>query len=134
MASVLTVVDESPAGKELGRFELSFPTERITVRELIHERVYQEVQDRELAARVRHVLVKPQETELALNGFARPGPEPRRREIDWKKQAEVACEAFERNGFFILVGDRQCEGLDETVEIPAGTQVSFVKLTPLVGG
>lgn len=133
MTAVLTVIDESPAGKELGRFELSFPSEQITVRELIRERVYQEVQDRALAARVRHVLVKPEETEAKLNGFSRPGPDARR-EVDWKKQAEIACEAFERNGFFILVGDRQCERLDEVVEIGAGAQVSFVKLTPLVGG
>lgn len=56
------------------------------------------------------------------------------RQIDWKQQFEKAIEAFSRNGFFILVDDKQGESLDEEVVIKAGTQVSFVKLTLLVGG
>jgi hypothetical protein len=39
-----------------------------------------------------------------------------------------------RNGFFVLVGDRQAESLDEPFEVKADTEVSFVKLMPLVGG
>jgi hypothetical protein len=32
------------------------------------------------------------------------------------------------------VNDRQAEALDETIVISSSTHVSFVKLTPLVGG
>jgi hypothetical protein len=57
-----------------------------------------------------------------------------RRPIDWEKQAAKAVEAFERNGFFSLVDDRQAESLDDTIQLTPTTTVSFVKLVPLVGG
>ena len=46
----------------------------------------------------------------------------------------MALEAFERNGFFVIVGGRQVESLDEELALGADTDVRFVKLTPLVGG
>jgi hypothetical protein len=55
-------------------------------------------------------------------------------EIDWEAQRDVALDAFAANGFFVLVGDRQVESLDERIRIGLGTEVSFVKLVPLVGG
>ncbi|MCW5552407.1 MAG: hypothetical protein KIS67_09580 [Verrucomicrobiae bacterium] len=45
-----------------------------------------------------------------------------------------ALDAFARNGFFVLVGDRQAESLDEAFTVTPETEVSFVKLVPLVGG
>jgi len=41
---------------------------------------------------------------------------------------------FERNGFFVLVGDRQVTNLDDPVSLTGNPEISFVKLTPLVGG
>jgi hypothetical protein len=131
MQSLLTVRDETVAGATTNRIELRFPTERITVRELIRERVYQEVQDYNLEKRgAFRGLVQPSDSEARLNGYAlRPG-----REIDWKPQFDRACEAFEKKQVLVLVGDRQAATLDETIEIARGTEVSFLKLVPLVGG
>ena len=131
MPATLTVSDQTVAGKTTHSITLEFPTERTTVRELIRSRVYQEVQDyNRRQPETFHGLVRPTDAEQTLNGFKlRKG-----REIDWKQQFDKACDAFERNGFFILVDDRQVEGLDEEIEIRRGTQVSFVKLVPLVGG
>jgi hypothetical protein len=56
------------------------------------------------------------------------------RQIDWKPQFEKAIEAFTRNGFFILIDDKQAECLDQEFVIGHGSLVSFVKLTPLAGG
>jgi hypothetical protein len=101
------------------------------VRELIRSRVYQEVQDYNRKGQEHfRGLVQPTGAEQTLNGFKMKT----RREIDWKKQFEQACEGFKRNGFFILVDEKQVEELDEEIELRAGTTVSFVKLTPLVGG
>ena len=115
-------------------FPLEFSSERITVRELIRERVYQEVSDYNFRIRreggLFRGLVQPTEAERTLNGFKMP----KNRDIDWEAQFERAIEAFGRNGFFILIGNRQAEALDETIVIRSETQVSFVKLTPLVGG
>src|SRR5690606_6941083 len=110
---------------------LEFPTERITVRELIRERVYQEVDDYNRAKPdVFHGLVQPTDAETALNGFRMK----KQREIDWKQQYERAIEAFEHNRILVLVDDHQAESLDETIEITRGTEVTFLRLMPLVGG
>jgi hypothetical protein len=57
-----------------------------------------------------------------------------RRKVDWEAQYQLALEAFARNGFFILVNDHQVESLDETILLTPATQVSFIRLIPLVGG
>jgi hypothetical protein len=131
MPATLTVRDETASGKSINEFPLEFPSERITVRELIRERVYQEVQDyNRREPEYFKGLVQPTDAEQTLNGYK----VRTRRQIDWKTQFEKALDAFGRNGFFILVDDKQVEGLDEEVIIGHGTQVSFVKLMPLVGG
>ena len=75
-------------------------------------------------------LVQPTEAEKVLNGYKLR----ERRKIDWEEQYARAVEAFERNGFFMLVDDRQVERLDEEIELKVATEVSFIKLVPLVGG
>ncbi|MEU5398762.1 hypothetical protein ABZ348_05615 [Streptomyces sp. NPDC005963] len=47
---------------------------------------------------------------------------------------ERALEAFGRNGFLVLVGERQITELDEVVRLAETTEVTFLKLVPLVGG
>jgi hypothetical protein len=129
---LITIRDESATGHVTNELTLDVLTESITVRELIRSRVYEEVQDHNLARRQAagqfRGLVQPSATEQQLNG-------PKTiREIDWKKQFDIACDAFARNGFFILIDDKQAESLDETVVLKHDTKVSFVKLTPMVGG
>ena len=134
--ATLTIRDETASGKATGELTLDGLTETITVRELIRSRVYQEVQDhnRRLDAGAPfNGLVTPRDEERALNS-PRAGKSAARRQVDWKKQFDVACDAFDRNGFFILVDDRQAESLDETITLKHDTRVSFVRLTPLVGG
>lgn len=133
MPSVL-VRDETTSGVRSGGVELTFPTESITIRELIRERVYQEVQDfNRHRASVRgnfQGLVQPTESEAVLNGYrVKPG-----REVDWNAQFDLACEAFVKNRVLVLVADRQAETLDESIELTRGVEVTFLKLVPLVGG
>lgn len=131
MSFALTITDESTTGKDRRSFTLEVPSEQMTVRELIRERVYQEVQDynRERTGTFQG-LVQPSEAEVALNGFKlRAGLE-----IDWKAQFEKACSAFESNRVLILAGDHQTESLDEVITVTAGSEVTFLQLLPLVGG
>jgi hypothetical protein len=127
----MTIVDASPSGNKLHTFTLDSIAERMSAREIIRARIYQEVQDHNRQQRdVFHGLVQPSDTEGILNGL-----KPRKhRPIDWEVQFRRACEAFESNGFFLLVGDRQAESLDEEFQVGVETEVQFVKLTPLVGG
>jgi hypothetical protein len=131
MPATLTVRDESTSGKTLNEFVLDFLTERVTVRELIRSRVYQEVQDYNRRQPERFQgLVQPTDAEATLNGFKLKKP----RQIDWKAQFDKAVEAFEANRVLILVNERQVESLEEEIVVEAGTSVSFLKLTMLVGG
>lgn len=144
---LLSIRDETAGGKVTNSLTLDVLDETITVRELIRSRVYQEVDDYNRKVRdanenwvAYNGLVKPSDLEVQLNGpsqrpaEAKQGIKPRQREIDFKKQFEVACDAFERNGFFILIDDKQAERLDETITLRHASTVSFVKLTALVGG
>lgn len=131
MSTTLTITDETPSGQPTNTFVLDLLNERITVRELIRERVYEEVrQYNTQLSGTFHGLVQPSDAEATLNGYNMR----HRRPINWEKQAAKAVEAFERNGFFILVDDRQAESLDDTIQLTPTTAVSFVKLVPLVGG
>lgn len=131
MSILLTVQDATLFGEQTGALSLDFLTETITARELIRERIYEEVRQYNAAKpEFFRGLVQPSDAEVALNGVR----VPQRRHIDWEEQYRLALEAFTRNGFFILVDERQVEHLDETFPITPTTQVSFIKLVPLVGG
>lgn len=136
MAVTFTVRDETTSGEVYHERPLEFPTERITVRELIRERVYQEVQDFNLkqGEQIFRGLVQPTDAELRLNGKPTEYRMGTRRLVEWKPQFEKAIHAFDRNAFFILVDDKQAESLDQELVIAQGTLVTFVKLTLLVGG
>ena len=54
--------------------------------------------------------------------------------IDPEKQLYVALQGFQKNGFFILVDDEQVETLEQKFLVDESTLVTFIKLTPLVGG
>jgi hypothetical protein len=131
MAISLIIHDATLMGERNDALTLDFLTETITVRELIRERVYEEVRRHNASMpEVFRGLVQPTDEEVTLNGV-RTRERPR---VDWEKQFAIAVEAFQRNGFFILVDDRQVESLNETITLTPTTQVSFVKLVPLVGG
>jgi hypothetical protein len=131
MPASLTIHDETTSGQKTNTFTLDCLTERITVRELIRARIYQEVQDyNQKQPEYFRGLVEPTDAERVLNGYKLKD----KRKIDWEQQFRRATEAFERNGFFVLVGNKQAETLDQEFEVKVDTEVSFVRLMPLVGG
>lgn len=132
MSIALTVRDESIGGESIHEQTLEFPVERMSARELIRARIYQEVQDynRTQQREAFQGLVRPSEDEAALNGSR----SSRFRPIDWNRQYERAIEAFEANQILLLVDDRQVESLDEEVTLRAGSVATFLRLSLLVGG
>ncbi|NUR89686.1 MAG: hypothetical protein HOY71_36870 [Nonomuraea sp.] len=99
--------EETATGRTLSEFSLPGLPDRVSARELVRTRVREEV--------------------------ARHNASPSRR-LDWEKQADAAEAAFARNGFLLLVGDRQIEDLDTEIDLTGEPVISFVKLVPLVGG
>ena len=131
MSSTLTIRDATLSGETLNQWSLDFLSERITVRELIRGRVYQEVQDYNRRQPERFQgLIEPAEDETALNG-ARP---TKPRHIDWHRQFDRALQAFRKKQVLILVNNQQVEELEDEIEIKTGTEVSFLRLTMLTGG
>ena len=129
--AALTIHDETTSGQKTNSFTLDCLTERMTVRELLRARIYQEVQDYNLKEpQCFRGLVEPTDAERVLNGYKLKT----KRKIDWQEQFNRAVTAFDRNGFFVLVGDKQVESLDQEFNVKVDTEVSFVKLVPLVGG
>ena len=130
--SALTLVDETTSGEVLREFTLRLASERVSAREVIERRVRHEVDtfNRRKSREVFEGLVQPNDTEKRLNGYRLKSP----RMIDADEQVQKALEAFASNGFFMLVGDRQVESLDEEIVITPDTRVSFMQLVPLVGG
>ena len=131
MASTITIQDKSSLSGPGFFWELPVATEQLTVRELIKIRVFEEVEDYNARqSDLYRGLVQPTETEQTLNGYKML----KRREIDWEEQYESAVQAFQQNGFLVLVDDRQVTELDDVIEILPETSVTFLKLVPLIGG
>lgn len=127
----MTFRDETATGRSLHSFDLFDVPELITVRELIRLRVREEVARYNAAPTPSFTgLVRPEDAQVD-DGIVQL---PSLRRLDWEAQADVACLAFERNGFFVLVGGRQAESLDDEVDTRTGADIAFVKLVPLVGG
>jgi len=129
----LTIRDEvtSNMGKADYVITIRLTSARLTVRDLIRERVRQEVEDfNNKQSELYNGLVQPTDTERTLNGFKFRT----RRNLDWQEQFDKAVEGFQRNAFILLVDDLQVDDLDQLIAISPETQVTFVKLVPLVGG
>jgi hypothetical protein len=129
--AIIMVQDETATGTVLNQMEMTLPAANLTLKELIALRVLKEVEVYN-KKQPKHFqgLVQPTEAERTLNGFKlKP-----KTLIDGEKQVYIALEAFTKNSFFVLVNDKQMESLDEVISVAEITTVSFVKLTPLVGG
>ena len=129
---VLTIKDATFTGDILNQIEIAVKNERTTVKELISARVESEVNtyNKNLPEYFKG-LIQPSEAEKTLNGFRL---RKRDKQIDIEKQILVALDAFQKNGYFILIDNKQAEDLEQEVLVSKTTEIAFVKLTQLVGG
>ena len=127
----ILIKDESATGKILNEIMIAVENELTTVKEIIEARVHAEVEayNQKLPEYFKG-LVQPSDAERTLNGYKLRTP----RKIDPEKQVYIALDAFQKNGYFILIDDQQAETLEQEILVGADTSVSFVQLTPLVGG
>jgi hypothetical protein len=120
---------------------LNFDIPRISVRELIRERVRLELERLQETRRARPKAVELMPVECRLNDPPRPqtisgllvdGTRHDDPSID--RHVALAEGGFTRGRYYILVDNRQAESLDEEVELAATAEVTFLLLTPLKGG
>jgi hypothetical protein len=131
MATSITIIDETTSGTRQEGPTLSFPEPKITIRNLITARIYDEVERYNNRGPDKYYgLVQPSDIETALNS-----PRDRRfKKVDGDMQAAVALAAFESQRLLVLLPNRQAESLDETVTLSDGDEVTFLRLIPLIGG
>jgi len=125
------ILDSRPGAATVVR-EWDFDAPRITLRELIRQRVAREVEqfNRE-RPEIFEGLVQPEESEQILNGYRVKFHYLRT--IDPERQFERAIQAFDKRRFLVIAAGRQVESVDEEIDLGAG-EVEFIKLVPLVGG
>ncbi len=127
----ILIIDELLNGNITNQFEIEIESGTITTQDLIEKRVKQEVENyNEKLSEYYNGLVEPTEAEKTLNGFKLK----RKLLIDHEKQVYVALNAFQKNAFFILVDNVQIEDLNQEIKLKNYSKVSFIKLTPLIGG
>ena len=112
------------------RFALALPSAEVSVADIIRERVRYEVDayNRDLAVKTFAGLVRPSERERRLNTAKT------HRVIDADAQIKAALKGFASNAFIMLIDDVQVETLEQKVMVRPDMEVTFLKLTPLVGG
>lgn len=127
----ITIKDETISGTILRELNLEFESQTITVKELITQRVLEEVaQYNKKLPKFFNGLIEPNDAEKTLNGYKLK----KRKTIDGEKQVFVALDAFQKNGYFLLIDNIQSIDLEQKIELTTQTKISFIKLTPLVGG
>ena len=136
ITTTVTLCRETQSGDKSDFVLVDFLDEITTPRELIRRWVYEAARERNwqptgpFGSRVQ-----PSEIESLLNGYDDHAPVTRQPvKIDWEQAYAEAITAFTRNRYFVLVDDRQVTNLDEEVMLRMDSQVSFLKLVPLVGG
>ena len=126
------IIDGAITGSRDGTWHLEIFEERLPLREVIRRRVFQEVAEHHARPRAPfRGLVPPTDDERRLNG---PPAGREHRRVDPEEQFVRAVAAFARNAFIVLVDDRQVDDLDAEIELQAGTEITFLRLVPLVGG
>lgn len=128
---VLTITDETFTGKVLNELTIEFDTDLVSVKDIITMRVEKEVERyNQKLPEYFNGLIEPTDAEKTLNGYKLKA----NKIIDAEKQVYIALNAFQKNGYFVLIDNMQCEALEQKVTIKQNTTISFIKLTPLVGG
>ena len=121
---------------------LTFDLPQISVRGLIHERIRMELERLAEVRAAGPIAVTLSAEERRLNHAVQPSPLGQVLIDDQNaaspspsaRQLRTAEEAFLANRFFVLVGGRQAESLDELVDLESTSEVTFLLLTPLKGG
>lgn len=118
--------------------------ETLTIRELIAHAVEEQIHELQIQQKldtqaVQHILNRQYLTNAEIQAQAKHGavkmPEPLEvQTIDISRQIRKATEAFEKGVYVIVIDGEQAEALDQTVMLRPTSKITFLRLTPLVGG
>lgn len=122
-------------------------TEHLSVADLIAQVVEEEIQNHHILrqwgqqadAETQAVLNRQHLTPDEVNAQAQTGvvkypAEPEGATIIVKQEVKKALRAFENNVYILLVDGYQPDTLEEQISLSPNSKITFLRLTPLVGG
>lgn len=125
-------VQNSNLGAITSEFKIETSSTTITVKELIIEKVKQEV------------TIHNQKVEESLQAIGEStnyeqviNQKSNRYKLvpaDIERECYIAFDAFAQNRFFLFINDKQYLNLEEPLPVASIIEVLFLKLTPLTGG
>jgi hypothetical protein len=125
---------------------LDLLNETLTVAELIEQTVEEQIRDllinrkldAEQAQRIlnRQYLTEADVRQQAETGAVRTSSAKAARipKIDTAGEVAKALDAFKRQTYMVVVDGQQAENLDDLLTLKPTSKVTFLRLTPLVGG
>ncbi len=128
MGIAVKVTDKTHSGDILSESMIELFTEIVTVKQLIHSRVTQEVE--KLDYKCKADTVKLCGEELLISEFQLGS----KKELDLEKCQKAAIHAFQSNNYFLLIDNKQVTCLEEAILVSSTTEITFLKLIPLAGG
>lgn len=137
------IVGGDPAQPQLPAVALTLLHQRITVRQLIAQAVEEQIAEMVLhqqadIARAERALARQYLTPEEIDAQAQTGqimmPKLPDDSISVANQVQKALRAFQKGAFIIIVDGYQPADLDEELELTATSKITFLRLTPLVGG
>jgi hypothetical protein len=140
------IVGQSQTDLMPSKVVLDLLNETITVAELIQQTVEEQIRDlllnRKLdVAQMQRILDRQYLTDADVRRQAAEGAvrspsakSVRVPQIDPAAEAQKALRSFDQKTYMIVVDGHQAESLDELLTLRATSKVTFLRLTPLVGG
>lgn len=129
-----SVIDETFSGDSYNTIDIYFDSEEITLKDIITARVEIEVEKYNSKEYKPYLgLVTPTFFEKTLNNQKAFTPDSKKL-VDYEKQIYIALDGFLKNQFFVFINEIQIENLDAKFKASEINKISFIKLTPLVGG
>ena len=126
--TVTTIIFGLPTGQHTVQTHLTLSVERLRVRELIAQKVQQEIV--EYTAQQRPGLsgeyLSPEALIRAEAHSFVPG--------EARLEVTRAQQAFARRDYMIVIDNRRVFDSDEMLSLRPGSRIEFIKILPLVGG
>ena len=121
----------------LASWEIQEPCHAALLSHLIAALVEREVRafrERQEERKLTRVLTGEEILTAAESGRVHLGGDDLAQSVDTALAVEAALTAFRDGLYFVFIDDVQLESLDAPVHLNAGSQLLFLRLTPLVGG
>jgi hypothetical protein len=135
------VVGGSNPDDHLSQVALDLLNETLTIRELIAHTVEEQIRDLELQRKldndhIQQILNRQYLTDAEVQAQAQDGvikmPKVDKRGVEYHIQ--TAQTAFQKGVYVIVIDGVQADALDSMVTLKPTSKITFLRLTPLVGG